>query len=314
MVSALSPVPRSLTEQTFKGWRSYELRQGPLVLHIVPQVGGRLMGIAFDGFELCFVHPQLQGQTFDGSAQAWPALCADWPFPLWGGGKTWIAPESDWPDAAPHRDLDSCAWEVQETWCTDASMGVALQSPVCTLTRLQLGRRLSLSSEAPKWTVEHLLTNHGVRSIRCGIWDVLMLRQPGVVRIPLVGPAEAAVVALPGKPGVAELQQAGILALSDQQARIACSAAKAFKLGFASATGQLSVEFSGHGVRYARSSPASLDQSYAHSKPLEVFNAPLLPYFEVETHSPLATLQPGQSLRYRIDEHLWTQTEPSPFV
>ena len=207
---------RSLTQENFKGWHAYALRQGHLALHIVPQVGGRLMGITFNGFELCFVHPQLQGRTFDGSEQAWSTLCTDWPFPLWGGGKTWIAPESDWPDAAPHRDLDSRAWEVVETWCTDAEMGIALSSPICTRSKLQLGRRLSLSSQGPQWTVEHVLTNHGTTPVRCGIWDVLMLCQPGGVSIALPEPAHTAVAALPGKPSIADLLQAKILTLPGQ--------------------------------------------------------------------------------------------------
>ena len=42
--------------------------------------------------------------------------------------------------------------------------------------------------------------------------------------------------------------------------------------------------------RYTRHSVIDMTQPYAHGLPLEVFNAPVLNYCEVETHSPLQTL------------------------
>jgi hypothetical protein len=33
-----------------------------------------------------------------------------------------------------------------------------------------------------------------------------------------------------------------------------------------------------------------------------VFNAPALPYFEIESHSPATRLQPGEHMRFVIDE------------
>ena len=47
-------------------------------------------------------------------------------------------------------------------------------------------------------------------------------------------------------------------------------------------------------------------QPYAHGLPLEVFNAPVLNYFEVETHSPLRTLEAGEVLRFAVVEALGT--------
>ncbi len=61
--------------------------------------------------------------------KGWPALCGEWRFPLLGGGKTWIAPESDWPAGAPHRDLDSLPWQVLDTWCDAHSMGIKVPRP-----------------------------------------------------------------------------------------------------------------------------------------------------------------------------------------
>ena len=89
----MTTAARSLRDSRFQGWPAYTLQQDDLVLQVVPSVGGRLMGMALAGQELCFTHPDLRGKSFDGDLRQWDALCAGWSFPLWGGGKTWIAPQ-----------------------------------------------------------------------------------------------------------------------------------------------------------------------------------------------------------------------------
>ena len=144
---------RGLRDSSFQSWPAYTLQQDDLVLQVVPSVGGRLMGMALAGQELCFTHLDLRGKSFDGDLRQWDALCAGWSFPLWGGGKTWIAPQSAWPDDAPHRDLDSLAWTVLGHWCDPQSMGIEVQSLVCAITGLQLSRRLVLPADARKCAV-----------------------------------------------------------------------------------------------------------------------------------------------------------------
>jgi len=301
--------PRSLSQERFKGWPAWVLRQGPLTLCVVPDVGGRLMGMAYDGRELCFTHPALEGKTFDGDMRQWPALCGEWGFPLWGGGKTWVAPESAWPAGAPHHDLDSLPWQVLDTWCDAQSMGIEVQSPVCSVSGLQLSRRLTLHAHikggASQWTIDHSLRNTGSTPVRCGIWDVLMLLRPAHVRVPL--PARTAgptLAALPGKKPLADLRADGTLQGSPAEAVLHCVLGDDFKCGFASADGLIEVDFGPGAPRYTRRSAVDMSQPYAHGLPLEVFNAPVLDYFEVETHSPLQTLGAGEVLRYSVAETL----------
>ena len=298
----MQPAVRSLTREPFKGWPAYALRQDALCLCVVPAVGGRLMGIRLDGQELCFVHPDLQGQSFSGDEAAWPALCGDWDFPLWGGGKTWVAPESAWPQGAPHRDLDSLAWNVTDVWCTDDSMGVEVQSPVCRSSGLQIRRRLHLGAQSQAWSVEHSLRNRGDQPQACGIWDVLMLERPAVVSLALSAQPAAPVCALPGKPTLAELEGDGTLQRTGSLVRVHCLRGHAFKCGFWGEAGRLQVDRADLGLRYTRHAAVDPARVYAHGHPLEVFNAPTLNYFEVETHSPLAQLQPGDCLQHTIHE------------
>ena len=292
----------TLAREDFRGWQAYVLRRGPLVLRVVPAVGGRLMGIEFAGHELCFIHPELEGKTFNGDAQDWPRLCGEWSFPLWGGGKTWVAPESDWPDQAPHRDLDSGAWEVLAQHDSGGLCGIALQSPVCSTTGLQITRKLMLEPQGSQWSIEHTLSNQGPNPVRCGIWDVLMLQRPARVSIALAPDATQAVIARPGNKSVDQLQQDGQLQISPLTAVLSCDRAEEFKCGFESHDGRVSVDFQAMPVRYERYSSVNGTQAYAHGKAVEIFNAPGLAYFEVETHSPLQTLLPGQSMRYCIYE------------
>jgi len=301
--------PRSLSQERFKGWPAWVLRQGPLTLCVVPDVGGRLMGMAYGGQELCFTHPALEGKTFDGDMRQWPALCGEWGFPLWGGGKTWVAPESAWPAGAPHRDLDSLAWQVRETWCDAQSMGIDVQSPVCGISGLQITRRLTLHAHtedgASQWTMDHSLRNTGTAPVRCGIWDVLMLLRPARVRVPLpASTTDPPLAALPGKKPLPDLRAQGTLQDSETEAVLHCTQGDDFKCGFASADGLMEVDFGPAAPRYTRRSAIDMTQAYAHGLPLEVFNAPVLNYFEVETHSPLRTLEAGEVVRYAVVETL----------
>jgi hypothetical protein len=296
----------SLRATTFLGWPAWTLGQGPLALQVVPAVGGRLMGIQVAGTELCFINPALAGRLPVEDPAVWRQLCGEWSFPLWGGGKTWVAPESAWPDGSPHRDLDSGAYRLVRTWCDGASAGLELESPVCRQTGLQIQRRISLSEDAPGWTVRHTLGNTSAAPVTCGIWDVLMLRRPGRVAAALDDPQAGfdRFRAIAGQGDLAELRRQGILDAQAGQLTVQCRQARQYKIGVAGATGHLQVrlELPEGPFRYWRAAPAPAGASYAHGHPVEVFNAPELPYFEVESHAPLATLAPGASVSWTVRE------------
>ena len=149
------------------------------------------------------------------------------------------------------------------------------------------------------------LRNTGPAPVRCGIWDVLMLLRPARVRVPLpnriTGPALAALL---GKKPLADLRAQGTLQDSATEALVHCTQGNDFKCGFASADGFMEVDFGLNAPRYTRRSATDMTLPYAHCLPLEVFNAPVLNYCEVETHSPLRTLEAGGVLRYAVVETL----------
>ena len=312
---------RQLAVCEFMGWPALRLQQGPLRLHLVPQIGGRLMGISHGANELCFVNPALAGRLPFVAGTDWRELCGSWDFPLWGGGKTWVAPEAQWPDGAPHADLDSGAYTLTRSWFDTESMGVELVSPVCRVSSLQITRRIELFAGDAAWQVTQTLCNRGTRPRQCGVWDVLMLRRPATLLVPLPAtpgePRDAAhgaahpavhpaVHPFTGKGPLPDLYAAGVIAVANGALHVVCAEAVEFKVGALSEHGEVQVRLptADGALVYRRCSDIAPGEAYAHGHPLEVFNAPRLAYFEVESHSRYATLAPGESVTLKVSEQL----------
>ena len=170
----------------------------------------------------------------------------------------------------------------------------------------RISRRLThTDGGASQWTIDHSPRNNGSTPVRCGLWDVLMLLRPARVRVPL--PARTAgptLAALPSQKPLDGLRADGTLQDSPAEAVLHCTQGGDFKCGFASADELMEVDFGPGAPRYTRRSAVDMSQPYAHGLPLEMFNAPVLDYFEVETHSPLQTLEAGEVLRFAVVEAL----------
>lgn len=110
------PVPRGLAARCtvrptdYEGWKAEELANRWVRLIIVPQLGGRLMQVTFDGHDYLFVNDQLKGQVNhpDTEHHRWYN---------YGGDKIWPMPEGSqdeqhWPDAGGTL-LDEGAFTLQ---------------------------------------------------------------------------------------------------------------------------------------------------------------------------------------------------------
>ncbi|NWE28814.1 hypothetical protein [Pseudomonas gingeri] len=291
----------------FLGWPAWTLRHGELALQVVPDIGGRLMGIECAGTQLCFIHPQLVGEQASDDPQVWERLCGSWSFPLWGGGKTWVAPETAWPEGNPHRDLDSGRYTVLQTWVDDSSAGIELLSPVCRQSGLRIRRKITLQAQTQSWTVQHTLSNTGDGVVPCGIWDVLMLRRAGQVVVDLGDSRDEPFRAIAGQGSLEDLTRQELIAVDAGNALVRCEHGQQFKVGLGGGTGLARVRLDLPEGRYqywrfAPVVPGTAAQAYAHGHPTEVFNAPDLPYFEIESHSPKIDLLPGRSISYTLTE------------
>src|SRR5579864_6162313 len=68
----------------YKGWHAQQLSNRWVQLIIVPQNGGRLMQVTFDGHPYLFVNPKFAGKYFPPSSNEWFN---------YGGDKLWLLPE-----------------------------------------------------------------------------------------------------------------------------------------------------------------------------------------------------------------------------
>src|SRR5215813_13740370 len=126
----------------YRGWKAQEIRNEWVTLTMVPQLGGRLMQVAFGPHEYLFVNKRYEGKYL-------PPLAPDAP-PTWynyGGDKIWPLPEGrkdekHWPGplADPLDDGDYAFSVVSQ----GETCKVRLDGPPDPRTGLQYSREISL--------------------------------------------------------------------------------------------------------------------------------------------------------------------------
>ena len=291
----------------FKGWEAVWIERGPLTLILVPQVGGRIMSVCWHGRELAFVNPAYQGRVDDIAAitdlHEYKRRIG---FLLWGGDKTWLAPQDRWTDGVPFVHLDSGAYELALERTTGAA---TMTSPVCRETGVQIERRLELGDRAGTWRITHTLRNRSDQLVTWAPWDVDMILRPATVFLPTrTGSPYPRGVRTFDHEGVSTTVRDQVVSFLDDIAVISCRQPVGFKYGVDADPARL-LAVLGAGDRglvgYRKSVPTYYPRPYGHGCVLEVFNAPALPYLEVELHGPLADLQPGESFSVHTDAALF---------
>ena len=170
---------------SYKGWSCWFLKNGPVELVLVPQVGGRIMGIRWRGHDLSFTQPELEGQVVDVAAvEDLSAKKREMGFPLWGGDKTWLAPQTRWTEGAPFLDLDSGAYELAIEQAGPDLARARMTSRVCRETGVQITRTVTMKAGETAWTIDHCLTNGSAAEVEWGPWDVSMVLRTGRVYVP----------------------------------------------------------------------------------------------------------------------------------
>jgi hypothetical protein len=300
------PTP-AIRSAPFKGWDAVWIERGPLTLILVPQVGGRIMSVCWHGRELAFVNPAYQGRVEDVAAitdlHEYKRRVG---FLLWGGDKTWLAPQDRWTDGVPFVDLDSGAYELR----LDRTTGAAtMTSPACRETGVEIERRLELGDRVGTWRITHTLRNRSDRVVSWAPWDVDMMLRPATVFLPTrtASPYPKGVRTFDNE-GVSTTVRDEVVRFLDDIAVISCRRPVRFKYGVDAEPGRLLavLEAGDRGlVGYRKSVPTYYPRPYGNGCALEVFNAPALPYLELELHGPLASLQPGESFSVHTDAVLF---------
>ncbi|MDP2517931.1 hypothetical protein [Shimia thalassica] len=272
-------------------WNIQTISSGALDLHCLPGIGGRLWDIEFDGQSFLFQNKDLIGLPVDLDILAdLPTRSPQFGFPLWGGEKTWISPDSDWPNSAPFPVLDSGPYCTTHT--TPQRLG--LQSQICPISHLQIERDIRLTG-ANRFSLRHRVTNLGATERYTGNWSVMMLNRPTCIGLGTAPHGDVNTVF--GDP-TGRVRRHGGFCLFD------CNAPQEFKTGLWNTAGRVLMRMEtpvGAYVLSCVTSKPDPDDSFAHGKDFEVFNSADYAYCEVEWHSPARTLMPNESLSYQQD-------------
>ena len=155
---------------TFEGWKAQQVSNRWIRLTMVPQLGGRLMQVAFGEHPYLFVNPKLKGKYFPPTEGTTPGRWYNY-----GGDKIWPLPEGEqdeqhWP--GPVSDpLDAGNYEfkvlAQGAVCT-----IRLDGPADPRTGLQYSREISLGSESPEISFHAVMKNASGHPIRWSVQSV----------------------------------------------------------------------------------------------------------------------------------------------
>lgn len=306
MDAAATEVPQ-LQSVHYRGWQALRLERGPLALVLVPQVGGRIMAITWKGRELSFVNPEYAGRVIDvASIPDLHEAKRTFGFVLWGGDKTWLAPQDRWTDGDPFLDLDSGAYAP----AIDRAAGsVTMTSPVCRETGVRIERTVTIGQLPGTWSVASRLINASERPLSWAPWDVDMMLRPATVFLPTSRTsAYPQGVKTFAAEGDAVSARDTVVSFVDDVAVVSCDGDIKFKYGVDADSGHILAVLDGgeHGLLgYRKTVPTYHPQPYGHGCVLEIFNASAFPYIEMEVHGPVVSLRPGESFTLTVSSALF---------
>ena len=287
-----------------QSWPEHILRNNDLELCLVPDIGGRLIDVRYKGISLLFKNPDLLTRLPDlAQLNELPSRAKHLAFPLWGGEKTWIAPDVDWPDGAPHAVLDSGKYSLKQ----HGHNVVTLTSDICPRSNLQICRHIVLHNSS-QWTIRHQVINKGSIPKRVGLWSVMMTKIPANYLFQLsIGKTPTTVF---GNPGNA-------FSCNGDIGQITCDSRREFKVGIhpiAEITAARISTTKGAVWIINKGVVAEQAENYAHGHALEFYNSGHYDYAELEWHSPMVILSPEKSYEFElgyqiIEEENYSTTE-----
>ncbi len=161
----------------YKGWTKVCLLENRWIkLHVVPQLGGRIIQLEMDGHEFFFVHPLLAGTEPDGSRLGRNGVWLNF-----GGEKIWPAPQGwnspdQWP-GPPDPMLDSGEYSLSDGVAGEQS--AQLISPVDSYTGLQIEKVVCLAEDSSEVIVGTSFYNKSDVTREWSVWPVIQMNTSG---------------------------------------------------------------------------------------------------------------------------------------
>jgi hypothetical protein len=136
----------------YKGWKAQQIFNPWVQLVVVPQNGGRLMQVTFNGHDFLFVNPKLAGKRLPPTENQWFN---------YGGDKIWLLPEGD--DDEQHwrgnSDLIDAGEFRFQNLRDDSGCGVELTGPSDPHTGVQISRTIRLEPDSPHIAFHAVMKN-----------------------------------------------------------------------------------------------------------------------------------------------------------
>lgn len=274
------------------------IERGPLTLILTPQIGGRIMGLRWQHQDLYWMNEVLANQPVDVNQFKDPRVDKlPMGFLLWGGDKTWLAPQDRWNGALPFLDLDSGSYKTDILEHSAAQLSIQMTSPVCRETQIQVTRVIHLDATENSWAVTHRIQNLSDHTVHWGAWGNSMLRRPATVFLPVrAGSNFLNGVKTFAQEGDAMAVRSKMVSELDGCAVVHCAEPIKFKYGVDSEQGAILAVLplsEGKFLGYTKRFPTYHPESYGHGCVAEVFNAEQYPYLELEIHGPVRPLNSG---------------------
>lgn len=170
LVSSAVTAQCKIQSTVFEGWQAKQISNSWVQVVIVPQLGGRVMQVVFDGHTYLFVNAEYKGKYFpplkDGEKKRWIN---------YGGDKVWPLPEGNedehhWP--GPWSDvLDDGEYRFQ-VLSEGTSCSVRLDGPADRRTGLQYWRDITLGADSPKIKFHTVMNNSSQHQIEWSMQTV----------------------------------------------------------------------------------------------------------------------------------------------
>jgi len=159
----------SLTQEVYRGWNTQCLSNGLVQVHVVPEIGGRVVQFKVGKQEFYWVNPQLAGKHPPASG-----LASDGGWLNYGGDKLWPAPQGwdspeQWP-GPPDAVLDGQPYTFEVLPAKAGEAALKLTSGEDHRSGIQFSRVIRVCEGSTRVAVEATMKNIDSRPRRWGIW------------------------------------------------------------------------------------------------------------------------------------------------
>ncbi|HCU05328.1 MAG: hypothetical protein A2X77_04235 [Gammaproteobacteria bacterium GWE2_42_36] len=286
----------TISPKNYYGWAGYCLSNGEIEIGITPSIGGRIISLCYQQEELLYVDKNRLGETFElGVIDDLSTFKKNFGFRLWGGDKTWVAPEQSWVAGIPPLHLDAGQYTTQLD-----EKSITMTSPLDQETGLQITRKVTLQSGG-EITLTQQFTNQSNKIILCGIWDVTQLLRPFRIYFPArkeqVKPDTRFAASLGN-------QHELLTTVAKDWVEIRCEKPLQFKYSFDIERGIAIAlkEQADHFIAMIRYFKVNPKANYPQAGIVEVYNSDNYPYLELEVLSPSAELSHHDNI---IHQQTW---------